>query len=185
MNKKLIIGAIVGLLVIGGGLAFLFGRSGEDTNSKTSTVSTKTDGPLKQYDACSLLTLAEAKEILGTSATEGANTPAVSGGDVKVSNCSYTNGATAVKDIRVITVTARAPLTQSGVESNKVLFDEQRPKGGQTIDRYGQDAVWDPATHQLTISRDNNWIAIVYGGTNPANNTLEDAKLVADKVLKD
>ena len=184
MNKKLLIGVVVVVLVIAGGLAILFGRNNEDTNSATSTVSAKVSN-LKQYDACSLLTLAEAKEILGESASEGTNTPAVSGGDVKVSNCSYTNNATVVKDIRVITVTARAPLTQTGVESNKVLFDQQRPSGAETVEGYGQDAFWDPASHQLTISRDNNWISIVYGGTNPANNTLADAKLVGDKVIKD
>jgi hypothetical protein len=186
MKKSIvIISAVVVVVLVAGGVGLLLG-SKDNSQDNTASVATKNaekSGSLKQLDACTLFTEADAKAIMGASATTGDNTPSTESDDIKISNCSYTNNATAVKDIKVITVTSRSPLTQTGVDSNKEAFTTQRPSGAETVSGYGDDAYWDPATYQMAILKDNNWIAIVYGGTNPTNNTLADAKLVADKVI--
>lgn len=186
MKKSIVIISVVAAVVlIAGGVALLMG-SKDNSQDNTASVATKDaekSGSLKQLDACTLFTEADAKAIMGPSATTGDNTPATESDDIKITNCSYTNNATAVKDIKVITVTSRSPLTQTGVDSNKQAFTSQRPSGAETVSGYGDDAYWDPATYQLAILKDNNWIAVVYGDTNPTSNTLADAKLVADKVV--
>ena len=186
MNKKLITGLTIAILVIAaviGTYLLLNNKSSENTSSGSSSASS--DKKLVALKACELLTLTEAKQLMGESATEGSNTSPTSSNDINVDTCSYINNATSVPAIRTVTVMARSALTSDGLDSNKEAFEAggaANQSGAVAVEGYGDKAFWDPTTHQLAILSGNTWIGIVYGGTNPANNTLDDAKKVADLI---
>ena len=186
-NKKVLIGLIVAGVVLIGGIVFIVLR-GSGASSDENTIQTA-DGKtieLKPVKACGVFNLDEAKELLGKDTSEANNANEVTTGDISVDTCSYTNNATNAADIRIITVMARSALTSVGQDSNIGAFDKNgtaNPNGAVAVNGLSDKAYWDPASHQLTILNGNTWFSIVYGGTNPANNTLEDAKKVAELTL--
>lgn len=187
VNKNVIIGIVVAIIVVTGGVALFMmntNKSSESTNSSESAQDTA-----KKYSAakaCGILTLAEAKQLMGEATTVGSNTAPANTDDINVDNCSYTNNATSVPAIRTATIMVRSALTEEGMSSNKEAFEAggaAYPNGAEVVEGYGDKAFWDPATHQLAILDGSLWIGIVYGGTNPTANTLDDAKKVADLVV--
>lgn len=183
MDKKVLAGLIAGAIVLIGGIAYLI--LGGNNPSSTSNSASSSDDTVKLVPvrACDLLTLDEAKQLLGDDTSESSNTSAVTSGDVSVDTCSYTNNGTTADNIRIVTVMARAALTDVGLDSNIGAFEKDgtaNPAGATAVNGYGDKAFWDPTTYQLAILKDNTWLSIVYGGTNPTKNTLGDAKKVAD-----
>ena len=136
-------------------------------------------------DACKLFTEAEAKELLGPTATKKQENP-TSTKHIKETACSYGNNAEAVRDLRVATVTVRSALTEYGLETTDDVFDAaQRPPAAQTISGYGKDAYYNPATGQLQILTDSSWITVTNGPIPIDRRTLEDTKKVADKLFNE
>lgn len=185
MNKNTLVGAIAGVVVIVGVVAFFMLNGSPKTTSEPSSQSS--GSKLSAVKACDLLTLVEAKQLLGDSTTAGSNTAPANGDDIHVDTCSYTNNATSVPAIRVVTVMVRSALTGDGLTSNKQAFETggaASPSGATAVEGYGEKAFWDPATHQLAVLKGNTWIGIVYGSANPSATTLDEAKKVADLVAK-
>lgn len=184
MDKKVLIGLIAGAAVLIGGIAYFVVNSNNPSSTSNGTSGAdNTAIKLVPVKACDLLTLDEAKQLLGNDASEGSNTSAVTSGDVSVDTCSYTNNGTTAANIRIVTVMARSALTEVGLDSNIGAFEKDgtaNPAGATAISGYGDKAFWDPTTYQLAILKGNTWLSIVYGGTNPTKNTLDDAKKVAD-----
>jgi len=156
-------------------------------NSSTTTTSTTTKSPTPRLvKAREVFTLSDAQTLLGDNVTAGDSTDPTTTESISVDSASYDNNATTVADIRIITVMVRTALDNDGKESNADAFKAggaANPSGAEAVSGYGEKAFWDPSIHQLAILKDNLWIGIIYGGTNPANNTLEDAKKVADLVI--
>lgn len=184
MDKKVLIGLIAGAVVLIGGITFAVlssnGSSSSITDDNKSTNNSATK--LVAIKACDLLTLDEAKQLLGNNATEGSNTSAVTGEDVNVDTCSYTNNGTTATDIRIVSVMARSALTEVGLDSNLGAFEKDgtaNPANAVVVSNIGDKAFWDPTTYQLAILKGNTWLSIVYGGTNPTKNTIDDAKKAA------
>jgi hypothetical protein len=188
INKNVLIGIVAGVLIIVGGVVFtVLGSRNASPVEDTSTTTAAADVKLVPVRACELLTLDEAKSLLGSNASESGNTNAVTSGDISVDTCSYINNARAASDIRIVTILARSALTDVGLESNLGAFDSggtAHPTDAKAISGYGDKAYWDPRTKQLAILQGNTWLSIVYGGTNPAKNTLDDAKRVAELVVR-
>jgi hypothetical protein len=189
MNKKLIIGLVVaGIIVITSILIFINTIGDESSNtSNDSTTSTSSTTQLTAVNACNLLTLPEAKALLGEFATEGDETFPSTNDDISIYTCSYINNAKTSPEIRIITVMARSALTHDGLTSNVEAFENggaARPEGAVAVEGYGKKAFWDPALHQLAVLKDNTWYGIVYGGTNLQNSSLDDAKKVADLLFQ-
>lgn len=179
MKKKLVIFIVVGILL--GGLAgfVTFTLNRNTTNETVIDMS-------KAVEACDVLTLDEAKLLLGEAATVGTNTDPLTSPAISIDNCSYTNNAATVGDIRIITLTTRSALNEEGRKSNIDVFSPdyvEYPANAEVVEGLGDKAFWDPNSRQLAILDGDLWLGIVYGGTNPANNTLEDAKKVAELVL--
>lgn len=186
MKKNVIVGVVIVAIVAIGGFYFISNRQqpASDSEQQSTAKADDTKSELKTYDACKIFTLESAKQVLGEGATT--NSPVNQGAssdDIKVSSCYYGNeSSSSPSDMNVAGVLVRAPLTQVGVESNKEAFSGTRPEGSQPVSGYGQDAYWNPEVHQLNVLQDNNWIIISNGKANIKNNTLEDAKKVADKL---
>jgi len=189
VSNRIVGGVIAAIIVVVGGAILILSDKPEPVKDKTdkpAAASPHTPPPAATYialDACELFTEAEAKAILGAAATKGPSTDSTRTNDLKVSNCSYTNNATIVKDIRTITVVVRGPLTETGAKSNKTVFGAGKPVGTETVSGYGTEAYYVKATGQFNILKDDNWIMITSGSPNPIQHTVADAKLVADKIL--
>lgn len=188
INKNVLIGIIAGIVVIVGTIAFtVLGSRNTSPVENAPTTTATADVRLVPVRACELLTLDEAKSLLGSNASESGNTNAITSGDISVDTCSYINNARAASDIRIVSLMARSALTDVGLESNLSAFDSNgtaNPANAKTITGYGDKAYWDPTTKQLAILQGNTWLSIVYGGTDPAKNTLDDAKRVAELVVR-
>lgn len=182
MNKNTLIGAVVAVAVIGAAIFFMLNSGAKDPNTGSQS-----SNKFEVVKACDLFTLTEAKQLLGDSATVGDTSEPPSSDDISVDNCSYTNNGTTVPTIRVATIMVRSALTNDGLTSNKNAFKPggaANPRGAIPVEGYGEKAFWDSTTHQLSVQKGNVWIGVVYGGSNPASNTLEDAKKLADLVAK-
>lgn len=187
MNKKLLIGIVAGLLIVAVGTVLFLNSNKSAAPSASSANDKSSSTKLVAVKACDLLTLAEAKQILGSSATTGNNTKPTGTDSISVDTCSYTNNATNVSDIRIVTVMVRSALDNDGLDSNKEAFEPggaANPSSAVAVSGYGDKAFWDPATYQMAVLNDNQWIGLVYAGTNPmTTSTLDGTKKVADLTL--
>jgi len=146
---------------------------------------TKEEAPKPQYAAqqpCELLTLAEAKEVLGSAATLVENGQPKNNGDLQIQTCSY--GLGSGRDAKIASVTVRSALTDEGIKSNQRGFDQNMAGGAMvTVEGYGDHAYWDADKAQFDIHSGRDWIIVTNSTTDLATATLDDAKLVADKAL--
>jgi hypothetical protein len=185
MNKKVLL-SVAAVAVVTIGIIGFVALGGDDKPAKDNKANATSES-LSATKACDLFTLSEAKQLMGDAATLGSTTEAASSDDVSVDNCSYVNNATTVPELRTATIMVRSALSDLGKTSNQDAFKAggaANPSGATAVSGYGDKAFWDPATYQLAVLKGNTWIGIVYGGTNPTSNTLDDAKKVADLVVK-
>ena len=183
MNKNIlaVIGVVAVLIV--GVLTVLFVTNSEPNDTgKKSDAKTTDHAAHAALNACDKFTLAEAKTLMGEAAEAGTNTAPAASESINVSTCSYTFSTGDVKSIRVATLMVRSPLDDMGVKSNQEAFNGGAATG-EAVTGYGEKAYWNKNLGELNVLKDDVWYSIVYGGTNPQNNTLADAKLVADKAL--
>lgn len=166
-------------MAVAGVAAYFIPRS--QSSQTGSSISGKT---FTQYDACKLLTEEKAKNILGTSAVLGEGSSPSSTDDLKVTSCTYNNDAGNFKDIVSISVLVRSPLSNDGHNSNVQTFENPAIIGEESVEGYGQKAVWNATTGQLNVLKDDNWIIITYGKTTPSSRTLGDTKPTATKILE-
>ena len=198
MNKlvALIVGGVV---VVGGGVAFVVVR-GHDKKAVTVTssatgksVEVKTgNDALIAVDACDVLTDAVAKQVLGDTATKGETAAGnASSDDVSVSNCTYfkktvTAGSALAQAQATETagLLVRAAKTKTGADSNKAIFaTDKLPSGAQAVSGYGDKAFFNPQFGQLNVLVGGNYYIISHHvGVNATKGTLDQAKQLADAV---
>lgn len=186
MNKKIIlifIVAIISFITVATATIYSLNR-GENT-SKPDAQSNSIE--YKSVAACDLLTLDDAKALLGANAVQTLREGPDSGVNESTSQCSYSNNETDLALMRAIHISARSPLTRDGIDGNTSAFESTNGStpaaGDEVVEGYGDKALWDTSTHQLAILKDNAWLRISYGGSNQTTNTIEDAKKVADIIL--
>ena len=173
-KKELIIGAVVVLAVIAIIAAIVFAIA----NS----------GPKVDYPptvACDTLTSLEAQELLGNSAFNSADDPAVISGDLATSRCGYTDGTNNTETMIVAAVILRAGINDKGVEQNKTEFAQGTPtQGVEVVKDLGDSAYYNQVNGQLNVLKDKNWYIFSYGvGSTPEANIVEDTVKLAEKVL--
>lgn len=182
MNKSIVIVVATVVIVAAGVIGFLVAT--KDSSDKKTATKTSDHSDHAAINACEKFTLAEAKSVMGEATEPGTNAAPAASESVNVSTCSYTFSTGDVKSIRVATLMVRAPLDDTGVKSNQEAFNGGAATG-EVVSGYGEKAYWSKGLGQLNILKDDVWYSVVYGGTNPQNNTVADAKLVADKVIAD
>lgn len=136
-------------------------------------------------NACDLVDQSEAKELLGDRVLKSTqNSPAISE-DSAVSRCGYTDGNADASKAIVAAVTIRSGINDDGVEKNRSEFSEAKTGLGiETVEGVADDAFWNVQNGQLNILNKYDWIILSYGvGSTPKENTLEDARKLADKLL--
>lgn len=183
MKKALL--ATVAIIVIGGGVLFWATRDSKAPSSKTDskTASTQTYGA---KDACNYLTQDIANVMLGAGANKGDNTPGASSDDVSVSTCTYTSATDgtleSAKNVHTATLLLRAPLTDTGAESNKEPFANQK-EGAVSVAGYGEKAYWDPAMGQFNVLQKDSWLIMSVGPAQASQRTQDDAQKMAQAIL--
>lgn len=182
MKRLQIIGLVAAILIVGMGLTVFKGNDEKPAESEQQA-STSAVQNADIVKACDLLTIDEAKQLLGDSAVPGTNQDPTINEDIGISTCTYTNNAQVVSDIRITTVMVRTGLTEAGKESNKFTFEGGRPADTELVAGIGEAAYYTPSAGQLSVLKDGNWISVVFAGTEPQKATLADAKLLAEKVI--
>jgi hypothetical protein len=136
-------------------------------------------------NACDLLTLDEAKTLLGDSTINGVVQTPVQSGNVTVSKCGYSDGLADTANAVVAAIIVRSGINDAGIASNKAQFVAGKPSAGvQDVSGIGDSAYFNAGLGQLNVLKDSTWIILSYGsGADPQANTLEDTEKLAKLVL--
>lgn len=178
------------VLVVAAGVGIMVAmNNSKDHNDKSSSANvsqstSSTAFPKRQ--ACTIFTLADAKQVLGDSAKGGDNSTATSSDALSVSTCSYTqdSGSNApVAASKSASLLVRAPKTGAGTTSNQNQFGYLKPADSQPVAGYGDNAYWDPQYGQLNILKHNAWYILSNGPITPSVRSLDQAKVLADILI--
>jgi hypothetical protein len=179
------------ILVLAAGIGiFLAADNSQNHNSAKKTnkqIAASQPAPKPQAkSACSIFTLADAKQVLGDTAKGGSANEQNSSEDLTVTSCSYTqdSGTNApVSSGKTAGLLVRAPKTSTAATSNDNQFGPLKPTGAQDVSGYGDSAYWDPQYGQLNILKNNTWYILSNGPVTPASRTLDEAKQLADILI--
>jgi len=140
--------------------------------------------------ACSILTEARAKQLLGKDVTPDTSNQNAASGDLDVSSCGYAQQfssdapAATVKTALAAEILVRAAKTDDGAQSNQLQFGLHKPATAQDVSGYGDRAYWYPSAAQLFILKHRNQYILSYGPIQGAH-SLDQTKQLADLVIDD
>jgi hypothetical protein len=182
-----IIGAA--LVILAAVAIFVAMDNSQDHSDKTASKSTTTadhSTAFPQRKACTIFTLADAKQVLGDSAKGGEAANSTSSDDLDVSTCNYTQDSGSnvpVSTNKSASLLVRAPKSGAGTTSNQAQFGYLKPADSQQVAGYGDNAYWDHQYGQLNILKNNTWYILSNGPITPADRTLDQAKQLADILI--
>lgn len=135
--------------------------------------------------ACDLLTMNEAKELMGDSTLNSNSRDPVQSGDITTSNCGYTDGNPQTDDMIVAAIIVRSGINDKGVEQNKTEFSAGKPtENVDAVKDLGDDAYFNKQNGQLNVRDGRNWIIFSYGpGSASTANAIEHTVELARKVI--
>lgn len=171
------------LLLVAGGAIFWAKDNGQAHDDKNTASSVQAKAP-KQ--ACSIFTLANAKQLLGDNAKGGDVGVSASTGNLQISTCKYSQDSGSnvpVSSTKSATLLMQAPKTSGGVTSNLNQFNTLKPADAQPVAGYGDSAYWDPQYGQLDILKNNTWYILSNGPITPSARTLDQATQMADLLI--
>jgi hypothetical protein len=128
------------------------------TTNNTSAADQQTNAAASAQpitNACSLLTLSTAKQLIGPSAASStpSDTSSLQVSGTSVSSCAYTGNGS-------VQLVIRKPINSVGTSENDVAFGSAKPSDAVTVQGYGQSAYWDPGKATLNVLGSNNWYII-------------------------
>ncbi len=170
--------AVTAVLIVVIGL--LGGGCGDDTRSKPA--GDRASGGFKKLQACDLLTLDDAKKIIGPDAEkwEGGTNIDSATNHISLSLCQFQSA----DGKHYISLLVRAPLSEAGAAGNESGFDPSRPAGAQDVSGYGDRAYYDSSSAQLFVLDHRVYLTFMNtrgaGGGKPS---VADMQKVADLVL--
>ena len=160
---------------VAGGLIARENSQDHTDKTKTSSQANSSSQPFKAKPACTIFTLADAKQVLGAGAKGGDNASTSSSKDLSVSLCNYSQDAGSnvpVSASKSASLLVRAPNTGAGITSNQNQFGYLKPADSQPVSGYGDTAYWDPQYGQLDILKHNTWYILSNGPITPSARTL-------------
>lgn len=131
------------------------------------------------FDACNVFTAADAEAALGVAAAAEPVNPKVKRPKVVLS-CAYHG----FKDSKPVSASAQYKVSRTEAESQRV-FDEARLQF-QTKPLFisGAEAFWSGKTGQLNVRKGRVWIVIAVGPQKVNERDLEQAKKLAEILIK-
>ncbi|RYX78666.1 hypothetical protein EON76_03000 [bacterium] len=135
--------------------------------------------------ACELLTMSEAKSLMGEKTLNSNIQNPVQSGNIATSNCGYTDGNPQTDDMIVAAISVRSGINDDGVRQNVTEFSKAKPtRGVEAVKDIGDDAYFNTQSGQLNVRDGKNWIIFSYGmGSSPTTNTLDQTLQLARKVI--
>lgn len=193
--NKLLIGGIVVLVVIIGivGTYLLTAKSSDNNSGSTSLVTSKgSDSPLIPVTACDVLTDDVVHEVIGKDVkkvTQPASATATASGsnDNNITLCSYMNSPAASSDASVTpkidgaTLLVYSAKTTAGAKTNRTQFTTTS-QDTQKVDGLGDVAFYNKTFRQLNILKGNNWYVVTNFKDTILNSTLQDDIALAKKL---
>lgn len=180
-SPKLLLGRLCGILIVLMVIALVINFI--DTHKKTPTAVDTSKDP------CAFFTLDDAKSLLGKTAAKNSSAAASqTSKDIDTNTCSYAQSSYQagqnVNKLKTAYVKVQAPKTANGKMFNEFFFSHNKPKNAQSVQGYGQQAYWDPASGTLNILKGDKWISLSNGTlVTPSARNLNDAKKLADIVI--
>jgi hypothetical protein len=135
--------------------------------------------------ACDLLTLTEARDMLGGGTlASNVNAPILSN-DTATSRCGYTDGNPDTNNMIVAAIIVRSGINDKGVRKNKTEFAAGKPSQHvETVKNLGDSAYFNQKLGQLNILDGREWIILSYGvGSAPKTNAVDKAAELARMVV--
>lgn len=182
MNKTLVIIATVAIISVGGIISFLALNSDQLKDSAGNTADDAKVEAASVKDACDILTKARTEEILGTKVKLQTNSPLVNEDQyMTMSVCSYVS--TGTKDFSGAQLLVRSAKNKDGKKANKSQFDSTKPSNYKNVEGIGDEAYFSRDIRQLNVLVGGNWyIVTLYSSTDENVGSLENTKLLADKL---
>ncbi len=184
MKKSVIAGLIVVLAAVG--FFVVMGKDSKDNNEATSPTKTESNRA-KGKTACELLTLEDAKSLLGGNAVlvEGSGSPNLATTEsIDVDNCTYSSDGETLGDLKQITIQGHYG-DKGGVvqayESNRKAFP------GEDISGLADKAYYATEAKHVHAVKGDYWI-FVFGGSINAGDTankelgLKATQLALEKI---
>jgi len=174
VKSELLVGGIAAAVIV----AIIVGVVVFASNNETKVV-------YEPSTACDRISSDEAKDLLGERVLNSTKNSPLVEGDTAISRCGYTDGNPDTNEAVVVAVTIRSGVNDEGVEKNKSEFAEAKlGLGIESVEGLADDAYWNVQNGQLNILNKYDWIILSYGvGSTPKENTLDDARLLAEKLL--
>lgn len=136
-------------------------------------------------NACDLLSFDEAQQLLGDKAVPSGSKQVAVSGHLANSKCGYTDANPDTDSLVVAAISIRSGIDDEGTAKNKADFRSNNTgRNIEKVENVGDEAFFNHSLGQLNVLRGHDWIILSFGaGSAPESNTIENAILLANKVL--
>ncbi len=164
--KKIIIAVIVVVVIAGGAIVMANKQDKTTDNNIGESTKTSSSETKKAKAACELLTLEDAKTLLGSNATlaEGSGAPNLATTeDMSVDNCTYSADGDTLGDLKQITI-QRQSGDSGQVKQAYENYKKEFP--GETVTGLGDTAYYVTGSEQVQVLKGDYWLHIAGGSIN-------------------
>lgn len=175
MNK--IIAVVIGFIIIAGGLFVVTKNNSQGAskpNDASKVVTSTASNNTKSRSACELLTLEDAKSLIGSNATlsEGSGIPNLATAEsVNVDNCTYSADGATLGDLKQITIQRHYGDT-SQVKQAYDNYKKEFP--GEALTGLGDTAYYATEAKQVQVLQGDYWLFIFGGSINAGDEANKD-----------
>ena len=180
MKTIIIAGAIVTLGALGLVIAKSADNKPQDNKSTASSSSTRASDKGKK--ACELITLADAKSLIGANATlaEGSGSPDLATTDaITVDNCTYSADGATLGDLKQLTIQS----SFGDAKQVKLAYDNYRQQyPGESLADLSPEAYYATELKHLNVLKGQYWLFVFGGSINDGDSINKELHLKAARL---
>lgn len=174
--KKLIIAGLVIVIAVGA-IVVLSGTLNKSSDKNTSVVKNETSNDTKGKTACELLTLEDAKSLIGENATQSEDTGSpnlATTENGRVDNCTYSADGSNLGGLKMLTIQVQFG-DKDQVKQAYENYQKEYP--GETLPNLGDAAYFATGAKQVNVLKGEYWILAAGGSLNDDDNAIKDLEL--------
>lgn len=180
--KKIIIAAVLSIALVGAGYVFISSNSKKKETNNSSTPAVTESAKTKGKTACELLTLDDAKSLLGENATKsegnmGANL--ATNDSVIVDNCTYSADGATLGDLKQITIQRHFG---DNSQVNQAYDNYLKEFPGDTVPDLGDRANYGTNAKQVQVVKGDYWLSVFGGSINAGEAANKELGLKAARL---
>lgn len=184
--KKIIIVLLIVVVAIAGVVVVSSTKKSKNTPNNNAEVTTKTEKKeSKRKAACELLTLEDAKTLLGSNATlaKGSGDPNLASTEsMSVDNCTYSADGATLGDLKQITI-QRQFGSSDQVKQAYENYKKEYP--GDAVTGLGDTAYYVTGSEQVQVIKGDYWLHVAGGSINAGDGANKELLTkVAEIALK-